>query len=176
MSAALPDRLDAWRAVAARRQFEGVLPLAALTRLAPMLADREGEVRYAIAFDRDEHGAAFVEVVASVGLPLVCQRTLERFVLPVRIEQRLGIVRSESDEASLPPGWEPLLAPDGAVDLAAVLEDELILAVPLVPVGPGELPPDGIVWSTVDRDTAAPEAPGVASPFAALDRLRRGDG
>lgn len=170
MSAALPETIDAWRAVKARRRFEGSMPLAGLGRLAPMLADTDGVVRYAIAFDRDAHGAAFVEIVAEAELPLVCQRTLARFELPVRIDQRLGLLRREEDEAGLPPGWEPLLVADDSVEPVAVLEDELILAVPLIPTRPGETPSDGPLWST-DPETA----PDVrSSPFAALGRLRAG--
>jgi uncharacterized protein len=172
MSAALPETIDAWRAVTARRRYEGALPLSSLPRLAPMLADAAGEVRYAIAFDRDERGSAYVEVVAEAGLPLVCQRTLERFVLPVRVEQRLGLLRREEDEAGLPPGWEPLLVADDAVEPRAVLEDELILAVPLIPTRPGEVPPDGLVWSTGAEPEADQEAR--PSPFAALGPLRGG--
>jgi uncharacterized protein len=172
MSAALPETIDAWRAVTARRRYEGTLPLSALNRLAPMLADTEGAVRYAIAFDRDERGVAYVEVVADAGLPLVCQRTLERFELPVRVDQRLGLLRREEDEAGLPPGWEPLLVADDAIEPKAVLEDELILAVPLIPTRPGEDSSDGPVWSTGEVAEVAPdERP---SPFAALGRLRGG--
>lgn len=172
MSAALPETIDAWRAVMARRRYEGALPLSSLPRLAPMLADAAGEVRYAIAFDRDEQGSAYVEVVAEAGLPLVCQRTLERFELPVRVEQRLGLLRREEDEAGLPPGWEPLLVADDAVEPRAVLEDELILAVPLIPTRPGEVPPDGVVWSTGAEPEADQETR--PSPFAALGPLRGG--
>jgi uncharacterized protein len=172
MSAALPETIDAWRAVTARRRYEGALPLSAFQRLGPMLADGEGAVRYALAFDRDEQGMAYVEIVAEAALPLVCQRTLERFEFPVRIDQRLGLLRREADEAGLPPGWEPLLVGGDAMAPKAVIEDELILAVPLIPTRPGEESADGVVWSTAGdagADGAAAERP---SPFAALVRLR----
>lgn len=172
MSAALPETIDAWRAVTARRRYEGLLPLSALSRLAPMLADTTGEVRYAIAFDRDERGSAYVEVVAEVALPLVCQRTLERFEFPVRIDQRLGLLRREEDEAGLPPGWEPLLVSGDVLEPRAVLEDELILAVPLIPTRPDQASVAEPVWSTGGEPEAAPVPR--ASPFAALGRLRGG--
>ena len=49
----VPETLDAWRMVAARRQFEGRVPLSAMDRLAGSLADTEGECRYALEFGRD---------------------------------------------------------------------------------------------------------------------------
>ncbi len=174
MPAGLPETIDAWRAVMARRRYAGVLPLSTFPRLASMLADVVGGIRYAVAFDRDDQGFAYVEVVAEGLLPLVCQRTLDRFEFPVRIDQRLGLIRREADEAGLPPGWEPLLVGEDAIAPKVVIEDELILAVPLIPTQAGEASAEEWVWSTggdAETQAAAEERP---SPFAALGRLRGG--
>ncbi len=53
MSVEMPEILDAWRMVAARRGFEGRLPLSAMPRLGAALLDSEGEVAFALDFDRD---------------------------------------------------------------------------------------------------------------------------
>jgi uncharacterized protein len=93
---------------------------------------------FRIEFGRDEFGVAFADLRVEAALPLTCQRTLERFELPIRVEQRIGLIRSERDEASLPPGYEPVLLPEDArLNPAELIEDELILAVPVVPVKPG---------------------------------------
>lgn len=169
MSANLPEVLDAWRMVAARRGVEGRLPLSALTRLRDSLADDEGEARFSIEFDHDALKVPYAELRIDAELPLQCQRTLERFLLPVRIEQRLGLIRSESEEAALPPGYEPLLVPDdGMLRTAELVEDELILAVPVVPVRPDSEPVEQD-WSTGEVP-AEPERP---NPFAALASLKK---
>ena len=49
----VPETLDAWRMVAARREFEGRVLLSAMARLRDSLVDAEGEVRYVLAFDTD---------------------------------------------------------------------------------------------------------------------------
>lgn len=169
MSANLPEMLDAWRMVTARRGVEGRLPLSALTRLRDSLLDTEGEVRFALDFDRDELQVPYVELRIEAGLPLVCQRSLERFLLPVNIVQRLGLIRDEADEAALPPGYEPLLVPeDGELRTAELVEDELILAVPVVPVKPGS--------EAVERDWPATQVEQErANPFAALSALKKPD-
>ena len=70
-------------------------------------------------------------------MPLQCQRSLRRFLQPVRIRQRLGLIRRESDEAALPAECEPLLvSADGLLRPLDLVEDELILALPVVPVAP----------------------------------------
>jgi len=105
MSQALPENVDAWRMVQARRRFEGKLPLAALKRLAADLAAADGDAAYDLEFDKDEFGVAYLHVRADAVLPLVCQRTLDRFDFPVRVDTRLGLIVNEADEAGLPPGY-----------------------------------------------------------------------
>ncbi|HEU4814313.1 MAG TPA: DUF177 domain-containing protein, partial [Xanthomonadaceae bacterium] len=104
----VPEVLDAWRMVAARRGFEGRLPLSAFERLRDSLCDAEGEVRFALDFDRDALQVSYVELRIEAQLPLECQRSLRRFELPVRLVQRLGLIRDEAEEAGLPEGYEPL--------------------------------------------------------------------
>lgn len=167
----VPEVLDAWRLVAARRGVEGHLPLSALKRLEGSLLDTEGNVRFALEFDRDALQVPYVEVRIDAELPLECQRSMERFLLPVQIVQRLGLIRDEADEAALPPGYEPLLVPeDGMLRTTELVEDELILAVPVVPVRPGS--------EAMERDWPADEAEQDAAqserpnPFAALSALK----
>src|SRR5690606_40376650 len=77
MSAELPEILDAWRMVAARREFEGRAALSALPRLRDAVSDAEGEVEFALAFDRDALRVPYLELKLAAELPLQCQRTLQ---------------------------------------------------------------------------------------------------
>lgn len=153
--------------VAARRGFEGRLPLSAFERLRGSLCGAEGEVRFALDFDRDALQVPYVELRIEAQLPLECQRSLRSFELPVRLVQRLGLLRDEAEEAALPEGYEPLLVPaDGMVRPAELVEDELILAVPVVAVAPGT--------EAMERDwPATEEEQKEASPFAALASLKQ---
>ncbi|MET0229620.1 MAG: YceD family protein [Rhodanobacteraceae bacterium] len=165
MSVALPERVDASRMVQARRSFQGKLPLASFERLRASLAVAEGEANFDLEFGKDEFGIAYLAVRVDAELPLSCQRTLEVFRLPVHIDQRLGLIGEESEEAALPSGYEPLLVPDGAVDLAGVIEDELILALPVVPLKPGA----PLEWHDDAPEDEEPEP----NPFAALESLKK---
>ena len=161
-----PEQLDAWRMVAARRTFEGALPLSTMPRLRDSLVDTEGDARVEIDFDTDALRVPYIELRITAKLPLECQRSLQRFAYPVRIVQRLGLIRDEADEEALPEGYEALLVgEDGHVRPAELVEDELILAVPVVPVAPGT--------DAVEQDWTAPEEETQrASPFAALSQLK----
>jgi uncharacterized protein len=169
MNASLPESVDAWRMVTARRLFHGSLPLAAMARLRDSLAATTGMVTFDLEFGRDDLGVAHLHVLADAALPLTCQRTLETFNLPVHIDTRLGLITQEAEEAALPTGYEPLLTSDGMLRLADVIEDELILALPVIPVKPGA-PPLVHGWT----DTDSEEAPDAArpNPFAALQKIK----
>jgi uncharacterized protein len=168
MSQALPEIVDAWRMVQSRRRFQGKLPLATLKRLATDLAATHGDVVFDLEFGKDDLGIAFLQVRASAALPLTCQRTLEVFDLPVQIDSRLGLITREEDEAGLPAGYEPLLTADGALRLADVVEDELILAVPVVPVKPGT----EHVQQSWGGDADEAETPAKPNPFTALKHMK----
>jgi uncharacterized protein len=172
MSAEVPDVLDAWRMVATRRSFDGRLPLAAMARLRDLLTDDQGEVRFSLDFDQDALQVPFVELRIDTELPLTCQRSLQRFLFPVAMVQRFGLIRGssetiEADEAALSPGYEALeIASDGALRPADLVEDELILAIPLVPVDPDS--------EAVERDwPVQDEEQEQVNPFAGLAALKK---
>jgi uncharacterized protein len=163
----LPERIEVERAVTTGRVYVGVLPLAALPRLVGLLADAQGEVRYELQFGRNAIGQRSVALVADAALPLICQTTLDRFEFPVHVDTHLGFVKDETEDAGLPEGFEATLTDDGMVDPAALIEDELILAIPVIPRKPD---------AQVQQPAAVPEgeaASGRPNPFAALTALKR---
>ena len=171
-SGRVPEVLDAWRMVAARRGFEGTLPLSQMSRLRDLLCEdgakqTTGEVRFALEFDRDGLQVPYVELRIDAALPLECQRSLQRYLEPVHVVQRLGLIRDEADEAGLPEDYEPLLlSEDGLLRPAELIEDELILAVPVVPLMPGteEMERD---WPVQEEEQQQ------ANPFSALAGLKK---
>ncbi len=164
MNLTLPETVDPWRMVAARRCFEGVLPLSALDRLALSLTDTKGEVRYSLEFGTDEFGVRFLQLDISTVLPLMCQRSLERFLLPIQVHQRMGLIRREEDESGMPPGYEALLVSPGGMHLVEVIEDELIMVVPLVPTNPEIEPVNLIEFDDDDLELEEERS----NPFASL--------
>lgn len=157
--------------VAGRRSFEGVLPVAELPRLVEALADDRGDVTYRLDFEQDELGGPQLHVVLSAGLTLECQRTLESFVYPTRVDTRLGLLADEQDADALPGECEPLLLEGGALSPRRVIEDELLLALPLVPVKPGSEIMQG-EWTTPgDPPQDAERDEPTTRPFADLRKL-----
>lgn len=98
---------------------------------------------------------------------LQCQRCLEPVDVPVEVERRLRFVRGEDQAAALDADSEDdVLALERSLDLRQLMEDELLLAVPLVPrhdVCPQPLP-------APPQEDEPSERP--ASPFAVLESLK----
>ncbi|HHW4680369.1 MAG TPA: YceD family protein [Xylella taiwanensis] len=163
-----PEWLDTWRMVAARRCFGGRIPLTKMQRLGGALLDTEGECAYVLEFGHDkELQIAYVALTVEAQLPLECQRSLQRFLLQVRVSQRMGLIRNEAEESALPPDYEVLLVPtNGILRPADLVEDELLLAIPLVPVA---LDTEAVEtkWPPADQETNK------TNPFAVLASFKR---
>ncbi len=156
--------------VKGRRGFRGTWPLARMRRLSGMLARQDGEASFEIQFDTDETAMPFVEIRVTADCWLTCQRTLEPYAQHVEQRSRLGIIASERDEAALPEGYEPFLVTEELVALVDLVEDELILALPLVPRSGDEAVEFGVGEVPVEETSAEEE-----SPFAALAALKSDD-
>ena len=136
-----------------------------------MLASDGGEVEFELEFGRDELGTAYLDVRAKAPLTVICQRSLEPFVLEVTVDNRLGLIRSEREESGLSPGCEPLLVEeDGKLLPADVIEDELLLALPLVPINPDSRLPDEVTSPGPEDDS---DQGRTDNPFAVLRELKK---
>lgn len=178
-----PRRLDVRRVAAAGARLEGRADADALPRLvsdAP-LADGEpatwalrGEQRAAAAAGAAPELWLHLDVQARVVLP--CQRCLQPMVVPLQAARAIRFVEGEAEAERLDGEIEDdvlALPARGGVDALALVEDELIFALPLVPrhqACPEPLLPPGGDRPAADGETPAP------NPFGVLAALRRGGG
>lgn len=154
--------------LSARRSFDGAVALTAMPRLAAALDEASGTCRFRLQFDRDSLGIACLDIEADAEVGLVCQRSLESYRQPLSVRQRIGLIRRESDEAGLPADYVPVVVPeDGLLRPLDLIEDELLLSIPDIPVKPGSEP---VERSFGDADTV--EEPETPNPFAALAALK----
>ena len=133
MSRDFPALIDPLQLARARRAYSGTWPLQRLDRFARLVEDPVGEVEFDIEFGVDDLGIAFADLTMACQPVLLCQQTLEPFEYPIKRKVRIGFLESESEEASLPEGYEPFLVMDDPVKTTDIIEDELILSLPLVP-------------------------------------------
>lgn len=168
MSSRLPEYIDPLRLAEARAVLQGQLAIAGMQRLASALHSTQGVVDVTLEFGIDEVRTPCVKGVLRAGLDVLCQRCLGPMVLPVETEVALGIVTSAQEIERLPGNYDPLLVGAEPVSLKDVIEDELILSLPVAPVHPEQQCPP---WSdtVVERPVEKADKP---SPFAVLAQLK----
>lgn len=128
----LPEYLDLLRLAEQGAALVGHLPLRAMKRLVSSLVSDEGEVEAELRFEFDPIRRPQVSGWVRGEVELVCQRCLETFRRPLTAEFRLVLVQSEAEGERLMDGIEPLLRGEEQIRAAELLEDELILALPVV--------------------------------------------
>jgi len=175
-----PRHLDVVEFARAQAHLAGEWPLADLGRLQldalPLAKDSPAHVAVWSAQGqwRAATGAEAVirlHLQARTSLRLVCQRCLQPMTVALDVQSSIRFVRGEHQAERLDEeGDEDVLALDASLDLRTLIEDELILALPLVPRHescPQPLPMPADVAALAD---AEPQA----HPFAALASLRQG--
>ena len=130
----LPERVEPLGLADVGRSFRGKLPLQDCERLAPLLHSSEGELAVTMEFRLDERRIRTVKGTIRGELSLVCQRCLNRLRFPVDLKFSLGVVSSEAEIDRLPDGYEPLLISGEPIPTRILIEDEVLLAIPPIPL------------------------------------------
>ncbi len=136
----LPARFKAAEAVARRQQLDGLLPVTLLARLSEALSGPADALAVTIRFDT--HPRAVGRASGSINglLPLTCQRSLQVFLWPLEIQFEWIMVRDEAEEERLLADADPVMLEDEQLLLFDAIEDEVLLALPLMPIAP-DAPP-----------------------------------
>lgn len=128
------SRLDPETLAESGEHLDGRIDAARLdVRLAQALdvETTSGEVHYALDFQRLPNGGVGLSGSIEARLSARCQRCLEPFELQVAARPQVQVSASGEDQA-LEEGWDPG-GDDPAPTLAALIEDELLLALPFSP-------------------------------------------
>ncbi len=134
----LPVHIDPIRMAETRRLLQGSVALSEMARLAESLRDTEGEVEVSLEFGIDNEGIRFMRGRIQAEVSLECQRCLETMRYPIDSEFSLGIVPDAGEAEALPSHYEPLLVGTEPLFLRDIIEDELLLALPIVAMHPPE--------------------------------------
>lgn len=168
MHASLPRRVDPWRAGAAARRLAGELDRDRLPRLAA-LAALCGPLRVGVDFSQPAgtlQDVVHVAVRAEGRYRFTCQRCLQPMELDWPVVAQVLLAAEDGIARELERAADVVVSPPGVLlDLAALVEDEVMLALPFAPChGAGQC--------------AAQAAPGPAEEIASRegDRVQRADG
>jgi len=146
--------------------LEGTFKPGELDRLEDSLANGEGELQYRITAALDPQRRKIVSCIINGFVFLTCQASLEAFRHDISVNDRLVLV---DEESQLPPveeenDTEDYLVADEPLDIRDLVEDAVLLALPMVPRKPG------LQEAGEGGEKPAVERP---NPFAALASLKK---
>jgi len=159
--------------VAQKSCFEGEIALSELKRIVELLqlddtcADGRN-IALNFEFLRSEFDVPILAGRLQTSLELECQRCLKPLELQMDVDFRLLI--DANDELLSQISEDTLYSDEGYIDIAEVVEDELILAIPLVAMHEDTACNEN--WRASELPT---ETPGKENPFAVLQQLKTTD-
>lgn len=175
-----PNRLDMVTFAAKACHLQGRIKQGALARLVePALAsvDEATDVLWSARGERLQRAGrpdeVWLHLHATAQVVRVCQRCLQTVALPLEVDQRIRFVKGEALAARLDgEGEGDVLALSASLDLHELIEDELLLQLPVVPKHDECRHPAAMQDKPEGMDAVDSAA---ASPFAALASLKGRD-
>jgi len=164
----LPITLEPKRSAQRRLECEGYYDVSGMNRLLAECESNSEQVHVSAKFDVDELGLIVISGKSSVSVALTCQRCTESFNVDLAIEFAFSPVKDDEAAENLPSYYDAIeLDENGEVNLLELVEDEIILAIPLIPrheLKDCQSPADS-VWGELPEELDKP------NPFDVLKKL-----
>ncbi len=161
----LPQYFEPIRLAERGEAIVGDLVVSQMPRLRQSLHDDSGTVHVHISCEPAELGAIRILGRLSTTLKVDCQRCLGAFDLPLNVSIDARAMPGSGSVADLDRDADVLMpGDDNQVHVASLVEDELILSLPIAPLHPaGQCPAAGYQGAKTQRSD---------NPFAALQQLK----
>jgi uncharacterized protein len=128
----LPTYIDPIQFAQQGLHLQGQIPLAEMSAIADKLANLKGTISANLNFGIDHEGFYYIKGSLETQVNLSCQRCMQTFVLPLNLKISLSPVKNEDGAKRLPSYYEPLAITEEPILLKTLLEEELLLSLPLV--------------------------------------------
>jgi len=173
--AQIPAYVDVRKVFDQDAKFSGSLGLERLPRFSDCLASTHCKVWANLRFCTDTgHRVILGDISANADVS--CQRCLEPVSIELGDEIKLAVLDSEEQLETLEERWEPWIIDDPKIQLASLVEEQLMLCLPLVSYHPDPNCVEALGYQqpqsaagTGDREA------GAENPFAVLKVLRQSD-
>ena len=138
-------------------RFDGEVTVTVMKRLQRSLVDSVGVIRVQLHFFRDLEGRTCIGGTLTAELAMECQRCLEPAKVNVASEVNLAVVWNDEQAKALPSHLEPLIVAEDSTSLWDLIEDEVILALPLIPGHDDDACQAGLIYTTDPEGELFPE-------------------
>ncbi|WP_394132140.1 23S rRNA accumulation protein YceD [Shewanella maritima] len=167
----IPVSLDPVRAAASKSSYEGLIPGKQNKRLAELSAGDCSDVVVSLECGVDLQGIVYLRGKAVTELTLLCQRCMTQYATEVTVDFCFSPCKTQTEIDELPDAYDPIECNEiGEVRLHQLIEDELIVAMPIIPMHENDDCNMGAKDIAVGEiETAQEERP---NPFAVLEKLK----
>ncbi|MGB6976162.1 MAG: YceD family protein [Gammaproteobacteria bacterium] len=128
----LPKEIEPIRLADRGAVLQGSLSFQEMPRLLEVIVNTVGEIYIFLNFAKDEQGIRSICGKIQTTLALTCQRCLQPVAYPVDVAVRVWPVASESEIAEMPENYDPLLVTAEPMRLTEIIEEEILLSLPIV--------------------------------------------
>lgn len=111
-------------------RIEGLTTPKDLPRLLTLLCSDEGELKVSLDFGKDEQRFRTIQGSAKGHVFMTCQRCLEPVEVAAEATVNLAVTLNDDQVKKLPRIYDPLLLEEEEIELATMIEEELILSLP----------------------------------------------
>ncbi|MEB8433477.1 YceD family protein [Cocleimonas sp. KMM 6892] len=172
----LPVEVDPFKLVEQGRQFKGRMPLSDFPRLKDLLYKSESKtneklVKVDLEFARNETGLPVIKGQITAEMQMICNRCLDATALTVETQTEVVLVGSDAQAERLQDSFDIWLVEDQTLVLKDFIEDELLLAMPLV-IAHDECEPARRLIEALPEDEYNDEQKEKDNPFAALKDIK----
>ncbi len=165
MQGKLKQRYQIHKEVSRSGYFQGQIDVEALSRLGELLASTAATIDVQFEFQNSDYDTALVCGEVEAELEMECQRCLQALSVPLQLEFKLLV--DAADDIVQESSLDTVYSEDGLIDIFEVVEDELILALPLVAMHENNMCNEH--WQTPEKD----QEPAVReNPFSVLKDLK----
>jgi uncharacterized protein len=168
----LPKQLDPIKNAVKGATYSGVYLCNDLPRFSDSVSGHDEAVDVDVKFDIDNQGLAFFTGKMSVSVSLICQRCQQMFSMDIEVNFCFSPIQDDEEiYQPIPESHEPVeLDEQGQINLLEILEDELILALPIVALHPVDQCAVASEWQSFGEIDEVQRQP---SPFAVLKTLNK---
>jgi len=165
MQGKLKQRYQIHKEVSRSSYFQGQIDVESLSRLGELLASTEATIDVQFEFQNSDYDAAMISSEVQTELEMECQRCLQALSVPLQHEFKLLV--DAADDIVQESSLDTVYSEDGLVDIFEVVEDELILALPLVAMHDNNMCNEHWQVSEDDQEPVVRE-----NPFSVLKDLK----
>jgi uncharacterized protein len=174
----IPSYIDARKVFQRREKITGKMDLERLLTFRECLAEgTDASITVDLSFTSNDSRQRLITGKLRAKVQLSCQRCLEPVAIELADDIKLVLLVDEADVAKLDPTLDPWIDADYKLDIARLVEEQLILCLPIVSYHPNGECVEKLNYEAVgSRRITGAKVDTTENPFSILKSLKKDNG